>query len=225
MGISNKRLNLIGDYIDDEIVYDIGSDHGYLPLKLLLEKKVKQIFICEKNQQPLDNAIKNFKLANRYNKDFFILSDGFIDIPEIKNNSSIVIAGMGGNLIAEIISGGATKLNQSHTLFLQPNNNTEKLRKYLNDNNFIITKELLVLENDIINEILIVKPDSNPKQLTDLELKFGISNKYDRDLFIRYWQNRLQHLERIKKQLLETNNTNPKVDAEITIITKKLGEI
>ncbi len=223
MGITNQRLNLIASQISDEIVYDIGSDHGYLPLKMLLEDKVKKVFICEKNQQPLNNAIKNFKLNSKYKPEYFVLSDGFKDIDHILENSSIVIAGMGGNLIADIIRNGLNKIPMSSTLYLQPNNNTYNLRKFLCLNGFIITKELLIKENDIINEIIIAKFSTTNQDINEEFLKFGISINYDHELFNEYWTNRLNHLNNIKQSLEETNNKNEKIDIEINLITNKLG--
>ncbi len=226
MSINNKRLNLIASEITDRIVYDIGSDHGYLPLVLLNEDKVDEVFICEKNKQPLDNAYKNFKRHDKLDCGNFILSDGFLDITKLVDHSSIVIAGMGGNLIADIVSGGLDKLNQTHTLYLQANNNLYNLRKFLSENGFEIIKEYMVEENDIINEIIQCKKVSMDEIKLDNDfLLFGYQDVKYKDLFLKLHTQKLNHLEGVLKKVVENNQENKKVEKEIEILKNKLGEI
>ncbi len=224
MSINNKRLNFIATLVNDQIVYDIGSDHGYLPLNLIKDEVVKQVFICEKNIQPLDNARLNFRRHDLYNNDYFILSDGFKDL-QLLNYATCIIAGMGGNLIADIIGGGLDKLNQTHTLILQPNNNASNLRRYLVANNFKLVSEHLVLENDIISEIIVAKLSDKAVSVSEDELIFGVYNQVYDELFKQLYQTKLNHLQKVYDKVKNSNNENKKITDEIDLINKKLGEI
>lgn len=136
--IKNKRLDFIANLIDKNtnILLDIGTDHGYLIKKAFDNNKIKHAIATDINELPLNNAKNN--LTN-YEVDF-VLTDGFKGVKQ--SFDLVVIAGMGGNLISNILKDAPN--NKDIKYILQANNKNDKLRRFLTENNFKITNEHII---------------------------------------------------------------------------------
>lgn len=136
--IKNKRLDFIANLIDKNtnILLDIGTDHGYLIKKAFDNNKIKHAIATDINELPLNNAKNN--LTN-YEVDF-VLTDGFKGVKQ--SFDLVVIAGMGGNLISNILKDAPN--NKDIKYILQANNKNDKLRIFLTENNFKITNEHII---------------------------------------------------------------------------------
>lgn len=133
----DNRLETAASLVTDGTFIDIGTDHGYLPVWLLLNGKCVHAAAADVNAQPLESARKNavkYGVADRMD---FVLSDGFDKIEGVFDTAAI--CGMGGILMADIIERGKGKFR---SLVLQPMTNAEVLRRYLWDNGYTIEKEL-----------------------------------------------------------------------------------
>jgi len=192
INISN-RLKTIGDFvIDNSKVVDVGCDHGLLSIYVYQNKKNVSIIATDVNASPLNEAknnIKNYKLENKIETR---ISDGLKNI-EKKEFDTIVIAGMGGNTIVDILSDDLDKTCSSKRIIIQANNNINRVRKYLVNNNFKIEDEKIVKENDIISIIvLFAKNEKNIKYSKD-EILFGpILIKENSELFNELLSNDLK---------------------------------
>lgn len=121
-------------------VADIGTDHAYL-LTYLIEKGIcPEGIAADLRKGPLENARQTVIDAGLSDKVELILSDG---LENIKENScdDIVLAGMGGNLIAEILSKAQWIKNENINIVAQPMTHAEVLRQFFLDNGFEILKE------------------------------------------------------------------------------------
>ena len=135
------RLQAAAELITNaESVIDIGTDHGYLPIYLLLAGKAKIAAAADIRKGPLDNARENISLYGVEIKT--CLSDGFKQVSEKYHTACI--CGMGGETIASVIADG--KDITPDTLILQPMTGAEKLRKYLFENGYSIETEVFVTE-------------------------------------------------------------------------------
>lgn len=135
------RLQAAADMIEyAESVIDIGTDHGYLPIYLLLAGKAKSAVAADIRTGPLENAKDN--ILSYGVEVSTLLSNGFEKVTQ--KYSCAFICGMGGETIAEIIKNGARVAPD--TLVLQPMTGCEKLRKYLFENGYEITDEKFVSE-------------------------------------------------------------------------------
>ncbi|MDO4618813.1 MAG: class I SAM-dependent methyltransferase [Clostridia bacterium] len=149
-----KRLDMILSHIDGDAVADIGTDHGYIPVKLALSGKVKKIIATDLNKGPLDAARKN---AEDNNVSFDLrLGSGLSPIEE-NECDTIVIAGMGGELISEILRADLDKAKKADRLLLQPMNSQDTLRKFLLENGFSITEEDLEVEGFKVYNLIIAQ--------------------------------------------------------------------
>lgn len=146
MNIETKitpRLKMVADLVPNcKTAADIGTDHGYLPIYLVKQGICENAIAADLNPGPLNAAMKNIAMTRVKNNITTILSDGLENIDEA---DTVTIAGMGGELIAKILS----KRKKGMTQFvLQPQRSYDFLRYYLAENGFLIEKEALAKEGD-----------------------------------------------------------------------------
>ena len=109
---------------------DIGADHGYLGISLLLNGRAKFVHASELREQPLRRAMENalrFGVADRMR---FSRADG-LDAVDPDEVDTIVCAGMGGDLIAQIVDRCRWVRDPRYTLILQPQSSGNDLRRKL----------------------------------------------------------------------------------------------
>ena len=133
---------------------DIGTDHAYLPAYLLLEGTIPSAVASDVNRGPLDRGRETARLAGVEDKIDFRLSDGLNGLREDEADV-IVIAGMGGELIARILS--EAPWTREKLLLLQPMTAQPELRQWLNGNGYRIERESVVREGQKLYVILTVR--------------------------------------------------------------------
>lgn len=129
---------------NDKIV-DIGTDHAYLPAYLILSGKVLSVLACDIGENPLENARKTVELYSLDDKIELRISDGLKSVNP-NEAEEIVICGMGGTLISEILSAASWIKRDGMHLILQPMTHSEEVRMYLSENGFFIDAECHVIE-------------------------------------------------------------------------------
>jgi tRNA (adenine22-N1)-methyltransferase len=154
----SDRLQKIADFIEPgESVADVGTDHGFLPIALWEQGKSPHVILSDINAGPLEKARFNI---NKYfpEKEFDIRIGSGIQTIRPAEVDDIVIAGMGGLLIAEILGDDLEKSRSYKKLILQPRNAQNKLRAWLLENGFTIRDEVLVRERKYLCEIIQAVP-------------------------------------------------------------------
>lgn len=153
----SKRLNWIIEKIDkSEIVMDVGTDHGYIPIHLVKNDIAKKVIASDINKDPLNKAKINAALDGVLDKIDLRLGSG---LSPLKNKEAevAIIAGMGGNLIRDILEKDLNKVKNLNYLVLQPAQNPEVLREYLYNNDYEILDEDICLDEDKYYEIFKVR--------------------------------------------------------------------
>lgn len=172
----SKRIKTIVDLINPELnLLDIGTDHGIVPVEVLNKGFSKNIIATDINPKPLSRAEE---LINAYGfKDNVELRVGNGLEPVGKDEiDQIVIAGMGGEMIATILKDGLDKARYARKMILQPMTKVEELRKFLIDYGFNVSEDIIIEENqsskDRFFHLLVV---SNDKAInySPYELLFG----------------------------------------------------
>lgn len=150
----SSRLKEIADFIDDDSkIIDIGCDHGLLDIYIVQNKKNIEIIASDVNENALNNAKQNIKKYKLEDKIKVVLSDGLSKI-DIKQNSTIVIAGMGSHTITGILYNNLKKIKNANQLILQSNNDLDFLRYKVTKIGYYIEKEKLVKDAGIIYTII-----------------------------------------------------------------------
>ena len=204
----SKRLEVIASLISsNDLVLDVGCDHGYLDIYLKEKHLCKEVYASDISLNALNVARHNFEKSNLDIKTF--VTNGFENIP-VKFNTA-VISGMGTNTILDIIKNKKTPKK----LIISSHNELYKLRKNLNKLGYKIVKENIVLENS--HYYVIIMCIKGKQELNENELKFGISN--DTNYFNYLY---LKNLELIK-QVPKTKKEELIADCEIlkNLIEKK----
>lgn len=152
--VMTPRLLAIADSVPfGATVADVGTDHGYIPIYLYQEHKIKGALAMDLRQGPLSRAEENI---DRFCLSQYIktrLSDGLCALSEGEADTAVV-AGMGGLLIAEILEKSPVKLEK---YILQPMTATAELREYLAKNGYEIIDERLAKEDNKIYTVMTVK--------------------------------------------------------------------
>lgn len=210
-----RRLQAIYEMIpDDCIVADIGCDHAYLSCAAVLRGKCNKSYAMDNKPMPLNSAKQTINQYHLEDKVFPILSDGLEYIPE--DADTLVIAGMGFETMKMILS--LKPLTQFKTLILQPNNDTDMCRRWLNEIGFRLKDERIVHEGHFYT-ILVFEPGI--EELNDDEILFG---KYchEQKEFYDFWSFRLNTLKSILAQM-QDSDTKKEIEILYSRIQKKLG--
>ena len=183
------RLQKIADFIEKgETVADIGTDHGLLPISLWETGKSPFVVLSDINAGPLEKAKHNIN-KHYPEKSFDVRIGSGISTLKPSEVDAVVIAGMGGLLISEII-GADPELSGSFKKFiLQPRNAQDKLRAWLLGHGFQIHNEALVREGKYLCEIRRIKNLKTGKNLLHSILK---SAPYFLKKMTLYWLNLLK---------------------------------
>lgn len=199
-----KRLLKIVEFVEQDMkVCDIGCDHGYLSIYLLKNNLVKKIIASDIVSHCVNLARKN---ADIYDVNLEVIESNGLDNIDVNDIDTLILSGMGGSLIVDILSKDINKLNKINNLILSPQSNPEKVRKFIIDNNFTIIKEALIDENN--KNYVIIKATRYPKE--NLKSNFDKSDILNLNEYLLYGKynfyyekNNLQ--KNIEKQLDKYN--------------------
>lgn len=143
-----NRLQLVADCVNScDCMADIGTDHAYLPVWCLQNGKAKSALAADINPKPLSNAKKTVEEYELNDKITLRLSDGLKNISP-DEAQEIVVAGMGGNQIADMIIGTPWLRDENKHLILQPMTHFEDVRRALCENGFVIESEQTTAEGE-----------------------------------------------------------------------------
>jgi tRNA (adenine22-N1)-methyltransferase len=161
--ILSDRLKHISDLITDvESVVDVGTDHAYIPIYLVKNQSVSAAVASDINKGPVEKAKNNVKSYNLSDKISCRLGGGLTTVIP-KEVEAAIIAGMGGNLIRDIIEDSLEVFKKLKYAVLQPVQNPEVLREYIYKSGFTILDETIVKDDEKYYEVIKVKYDKQTK--------------------------------------------------------------
>ena len=147
---------------------DVGTDHAYLPAALILEGKIPWAIAADLRQGPLDRARATVRECGLTGRVAFRLCDGLTGI-QPGEVDAVVIAGMGGETIAAILSAAPWVRTGDVPLILQPMSSFPDLRGWLQGNGFAIQEERLAREGEMLYTALLVRAgEMEPLSLEEL---------------------------------------------------------
>lgn len=155
MSVDNRLKKIAGMVSVGSTVADIGTDHAYLPVFLVKEGIVSKAFACDVVDGPLENARINI-LKSGVSGITVRKGDGLNAVKPFEADT-FIIAGMGGDLIARILTDSPWIKNEKYELILQPMTAVEDLREYLCRNGFKITLEQAVKSQGRIYTVMKVR--------------------------------------------------------------------
>ena len=142
----SKRMERVASMVTEgSRVADIGTDHGYVPISLVERGKVSKAIAMDVRKGPLSKAMEHIKESGLEEKIQTRLSDGMEQLKEGEVDS-VIIAGMGGELIVKILRNASHILPSIKELILQPQSEIYKVREELHRLGFCIEKESMLLD-------------------------------------------------------------------------------
>ena len=147
------RLQAIADQAEGEVLADVGTDHAYLPAWLLQNRKISRAIAADLRPGPLARARQTARKADCEDRMDFRLCDGLQGLGR-EEADVIVIAGMGGETIAQILARAPWTGWQGMRLLLQPMSSQPELRRWLWEHEFVIARETLAREGETLYVIL-----------------------------------------------------------------------
>lgn len=181
-----KRLAAAAAYVPaGSVAADIGTDHAHLPIYLVEAGICRRVIATELRPGPFQSALRKIEEHKLIHKIDLRLGDGLKVIGPAETDV-LVLAGMGGNTIREILAASPEVLNTVKLLILQPMADPGDLRTWLVSNGWKIYDERLVEENSKIYVIIAAVPgNEDVKDAVLLELGPRLAEKKD-PLFGRY---------------------------------------
>ena len=151
------RLQMTADLVPEGTrLADVGTDHAYLPAALILEGKIPWAIASDLRQGPQDRARATARECGLAGRVAFRLCDGLTGI-QPGEVDAVVIAGMGGETIAAILSAAPWVRTEDVPLILQPMSSFPDLRGWLQGNGFAIQEERLAREGEMLYTALLVR--------------------------------------------------------------------
>lgn len=151
--MNDRRLLACASLCVGKKAVDVGTDHGHLAAYLINENICESCIACDINEMPLQAArdtVKRYGLETRIT---LVLSDG-LDKIDGEGVTDVVIAGMGGELIADIISRADWIKKNRVNLVLQPMTKWDVLRKWLYENGFEVKNEKACIEGQFVYSVM-----------------------------------------------------------------------
>lgn len=181
------RLKSIANLVDsNDVVADIGCDHAYLDIYLVMNNIVPKTLACDINRKALDMGINNIKKYGLEDKIATKLCDGITGIS--KDINTLILSGMGTSTIIKILSNDNVK--NINKVITQSNNDYYELRKYMVNNGFYISYEESIFDKDkyYINMVFL----RGNKNYSNRELRFG-TMMFNKDYY-KYLVNKYKYI-------------------------------
>ena len=182
------------------IAADIGADHGKLMIALFEGGIVTHGYAVENKKGPYGRLLKALQERNLEEDIVPLFSDGIKDLPESVH--TVIIAGMGGNNIIDILKKYPKKTEQITTLIIDAHTAIPKVRREISNMGFVIADEKMVREDDIFYEIIkFIKADK--AMYGDKDIEFGPILRNEKSAtFKEKYQSRISEIDK----LLKSNN-------------------
>ena len=222
IAIDGRLLSVAGFVRQGAQFADIGTDHAYLPIYLLKGGVISYAAASDINEGPLESARANAREYGVIDKMSFHLADGLDDLKD-SGVTDIAIAGMGGELIADIVSRAEFVKNKDIRLILQPMSKQAHLRRTLEAGGFRIIGESYSKSMGKYYLTVCAEYDGMPREIDLVEAELG------RDEFVReltpeavgYFRTKLRALEKIGRGKAAGGEPTDTED----ILSKKIKEI
>lgn len=150
----SERLKTVASFVTEGMkVADIGTDHAYVPIYLIQNGKIPSALAMDIGAGPLKRAREHIAEQGLTERIETRLSDGFSAFQK-GEAQSVVIAGMGGELMIQILDLGKPVISEVSEFILSPHSEIHKVRKYLMEQGFSIERETMLREEGIYYTVI-----------------------------------------------------------------------
>lgn len=222
MKLSN-RLELVVSFVKPgESAADVGTDHGHVPVELVRRGIVKHALAMDVRKGPLSKAEENIAAAGMKESVEARLSDG---VQRLKANEadSVIIAGMGGELVIHILENGRHVWDTVEQWVLSPHSELHKVREWLYRNDFFIAKEDMVYEEGKFYTVLDVRRGS-ASNLSEVDFRYGTYlRKTKNPVFAEFLKEEERKLLALKENLEKQAERSERAGESLRDVEEKLS--
>lgn len=205
----DERLTHIASLVDYGRIADIGCDHGKLGYYLIGSDRASSVIATDISEGSLSKA-RELALENGVEELMQTrLGDGLSPIAD-REVDTVVIAGLGGDVISDILKAARLAGKRFSHYVLSPNTHPEKVRRELMAQGHTIVCDGVV--ECAGKRYTVIKTDESDSDLDELQLLFGAFYR-DSDTFLRYAEQELEYKQGI---------LNKHCDAELESRVKQL---
>ncbi|MCR5283897.1 MAG: class I SAM-dependent methyltransferase [Lachnospiraceae bacterium] len=203
---------------------DIGCDHGWIAISLILEGIAEQVIASDIRPGPLERAIEHIAEYGLEDRIRAVLSGGMEHLSK-NDTDAALIAGMGGFLIRDILEEAAGRDALCDCLVLQPQNGWDEVRRCLGKNGYDILHENMVCEDGKFYVIMGAKraAEGSVVPLRDLEEKYGpVLLREKHPVLLRYLENEHEKFAEVQRRLLQSGNPGETVKEKLSDLERAL---
>jgi len=198
------------------VIADVGCDHAYLSIYLARQDPACRLLASDLREGPLQRAKENITAAGLTDRISLALADGLRAVPE-NGADTVVICGMGGEVMCEILTAAPWLKSHGARLVLQPMTRAEVLRPWLQRNGWRIEKECFAREGHRLYTVLLAVPGESAVEHNGL---FSEAAKAD-PLFPEYKGALLDRYRAVREGQRRGNQPTEETDAILKILEER----
>lgn len=220
----SPRLYAISRLIQPgRVCADIGADHAQLAIFLVEQKLAPRVIVTDIAREPYERAQKAAIGSPWAHLIDLRQGDGLQPLKPGEADT-VIIAGLGGDAIADILCSDWNKSESFEQYIMQPMSRAWVLRNTLAERGWTITTEQVIRERARFFIVIEAAPGSNPYRLSPLEADIGplILTSYpaeNRDYFMSW----IKKYRKIRDGLSRANKQEEL--AEVKMKLNKLEDI
>ena len=212
----SKRLNAVAGMVTKgNIVADIGTDHGYVPIYLIKNKISPLAYAMDINEGPIKIAKANIEREGFSDKIKVIQSDGMEKFTS-GMAESVIIAGMGGELIVNILKKSAVN-DTVEEFILSPHKRLDLVRKFIIENGWRIIKEDMIVDSGKYYTVLKAVKGVEKIPYSEEEYMYGRCLLDEKNNILKEYLEKEYNKFKQIKDVMSDNNSE-----EMDRVTKKL---
>ena len=176
--LSKRLRTAAGMVIPGSRLADVGTDHGWVPIYLVQTGAIPSALAMDIGKGPLQRAKEHIEEYGLPDKIECRLSDGLAAY-EKGECDTVLIAGMGGELIIDILTKGRDKLTAGMQLILSPHTHVELVREYIDSCGYKLMDEVCVYDEGkyyFLMDVRVIEKTPESENIGSLASEYDISH-------------------------------------------------
>lgn len=188
-----ERIAAKASEVTEGYAADVGTDHGFVPIRLIEMGKTKHVIAMDVRKGPLSRAKEHIREYHMEEQIETRLSDGLRELLPGEADT-VVIAGMGGELMLRILKEGAHLYESVKHYILSPQSELSLFRHGLEQLGLAIMEEEMLCDEGKYYVILHVCPGAMHYE-KESEYRYGADLLRKRDPVLREFLKKQQTQE------------------------------